>query len=56
MAVAGGGRCTEHSGDPGAQLGIGERLHEHVVAAALDQPYAVKLLAVGTISRLAARG
>jgi hypothetical protein len=47
MAVAGGGGAPEHSGDPGAQLGIGERLHEHVVAAALEQPHAVKLLAVG---------
>jgi hypothetical protein len=47
MAVAGGGRCAEHSGEPGAQFGIGERLHEHVVVAALEQPHAVKLLAVG---------
>jgi hypothetical protein len=47
MVVPAGGAAPEHSGDPGAQLGIGERLHEHVGAAALEQPHAVKLLAFG---------
>lgn len=47
MAVPAGGAAPEHSGDPGAQLGIGEPLHGHVGAAALEQPHAVKLPAAG---------
>jgi hypothetical protein len=42
-----GNPCFLHTDRSPAKLGIGARLRDHVVSTALEQPHAVKLVAVG---------